>query len=113
MHARDQPRCRRGAATLAPGFVFVEYIPWTHSPGAPSFPRVIHGSYEAAREVLAARIKQRRAELDLTQEALALDAEIDRTFVSQIERGVGNPSLRTLCKLADRLRIPVWALISA
>ena len=72
---------------------------------------MIHGSYDAARKALAARIKQRRAELDLTQEGLALDADIDRTFVSQIERGVGNPSLRTLCKLADRLGMPVWALV--
>ena len=69
------------------------------------------GSYETARETLAARIRQRRAELSLTQEALALEAEIDRTFVSQIERGVGNPSLRTLCRLADRLGMPAWALI--
>ena len=70
------------------------------------------GSYESNRGALAACIKQRRAELGLSQEALALDAGIDRTFVSQIERGVGNPSLRILCQLADRLGMPAWALIS-
>ena len=67
--------------------------------------------YESARETLAACIKRRRAELGLTQEGLALDADIDRTFVSQIERGVGNPSLRILCRIADRLRLPPMALL--
>ena len=66
-----------------------------------------------AKQALADRIKQRRVELSITQEGLALDAGVDRTFVSQIERGVGNPSLRTLCRLADQLGMPAWALIQA
>ena len=67
-------------------------------------------NYETARLFVAAYIKRRRSELGLSQEGLALDANIDRTFVSQIERGVGNPSLRTLCKLADRLGFPATVL---
>ncbi|URI09433.1 helix-turn-helix domain-containing protein [Aquincola tertiaricarbonis] len=69
-------------------------------------------SYQSTRQALAARIKQRRAELGVSQEVLALEAGIDRTFVSQIERGVGNPSLRILCQLADRLGVPVAAMLS-
>ena len=72
---------------------------------------VEQGSYESTRRALAACIRQRRAELGLSQEGLALDADIDRTFVSQIERGVGNPSLRILCRIADRLDLPVAALL--
>ena len=56
-------------------------------------------------------IRQRRAQFGLSQEGLALDAGIDRTFVSQIERGVGNPSLRILCRIADRLELPVYELL--
>lgn len=36
----------------------------------------------------------------MSQEALALAAEVDRTYVSQIERGIGNPSLLILCRIA-------------
>ena len=48
----------------------------------------------------------------MSQEALALEADIDRTFVSQIERGVGNPSLRILCQLPERLGVSVAAMLS-
>ena len=39
------------------------------------------------------------------QEAMALEAEIDRTYASQIERGVGNPSLKVICALAEVLKV--------
>ncbi|SDG97761.1 DNA-binding transcriptional regulator, XRE-family HTH domain [Paraburkholderia steynii] len=45
------------------------------------------------------RIKVCRVEADLTQEQLAHDALIDRSYVSAIERGVGNPSIETLANL--------------
>jgi transcriptional regulator with XRE-family HTH domain len=48
----------------------------------------------------------------VSQERLALDAEVDRTVVSKIERCVGNPSLDTLVKLANRLDTTVSALIA-
>jgi transcriptional regulator with XRE-family HTH domain len=59
---------------------------------------------------LAANLRTHRLALGLSQEKLALDAEIDRTFVSQIERGIGNPSLRILCQLADRLDVDLAML---
>lgn len=62
------------------------------------------------RANLAANLRAHRLALGLSQEKLALDAEIDRTFVSQIERGIGNPSLRILCQLADRLGIDLAML---
>lgn len=39
----------------------------------------------------------------LSQEALAFAAEVDRTYVSQLERGVANPSILILCRLAAAL----------
>ncbi|MCU1496037.1 MAG: putative transcription regulator protein [Acidimicrobiaceae bacterium] len=40
-----------------------------------------------------------------SQERLALDAEIDRTYVSQIERGIANPSVLVLKKISDCLGV--------
>lgn len=59
--------------------------------------------FERAKRVLAENIRRRRTEAGLSQEALALSAEVDRTYVSQIERGIGNPSLLILCRLCDVL----------
>jgi len=36
---------------------------------------------------------------------LALEADIDRTYASQIERAIGNPSLKVICKLAEVLKV--------
>lgn len=52
---------------------------------------------------LADEVKVLRAEKGLSQEALALSAGVDRTYVSQLERGVANPSLAILCRIADAL----------
>lgn len=46
-----------------------------------------------------------RLERGLSQEDLALEAGIDRTYQSQIERAVGNPSLRVLCAIAVALDV--------
>lgn len=48
---------------------------------------------------------------DLAQETLALEADVDRTMVSKIERGVTNPSIATLLKLANRLEIRLSDLL--
>ena len=45
-------------------------------------------------------LREQRIAAGVSQEALALSADVDRTFVSQIERGIRQPTLTTLCKLA-------------
>ncbi len=67
---------------------------------------------EDLRADLAWNIKQCRRSRGVSQERLALDAEVDRTVVSKIERRVGNPSLDTLVKLANSLGTTVSALIA-
>lgn len=52
---------------------------------------------------LANEIKGLRIDAGLSQEALALEAEIDRTYVSQLERGVANPSLKILYRISKVL----------
>jgi transcriptional regulator with XRE-family HTH domain len=71
-----------------------------------------HQTIEALKSELALNIKKIRKAQGVAQEILALDAEIDRTVVSKIERCVGNPSLETLLKLANRLDTTGSALLA-
>jgi transcriptional regulator with XRE-family HTH domain len=54
---------------------------------------------------LAERVKTLRIELGISQESMALEAGIDRTYASQIERGISNPSLRVICAVAEVLKV--------
>ena len=56
-------------------------------------------------QALAAAIKARRCELQLTQEALALQIDIDRPFVTLLEAGKKQPSLSVLWQLASGLQM--------
>lgn len=59
-------------------------------------------------------LRQLRADAGLSQERLALEAGLDRTYVSGIERGERNPSLTNLLRLAETLGVPLskWAQIA-
>ena len=66
----------------------------------------------AARRLLSENIKTLRKERNLAQERLALEAGVDRTVVSKIERQVSNPSLEILVKLEFTLKVPLAQLLS-
>ena len=67
--------------------------------------------FNQLRDVLARNVRSRRKELALSQEELAFEAEIDRTYVSQIERSTINPSLMVLYKVARALQTEVPILL--
>lgn len=48
-------------------------------------------------------LRQLRKDAGLTQEQLALEAGIERNYVSLIERGINQPALRVIFKLAEAL----------
>jgi transcriptional regulator with XRE-family HTH domain len=48
-----------------------------------------------------------RSELGLSQDKLAEKAELDRTFLSGIERGVRNPGIKTVLRIARALQVGV------
>lgn len=50
-------------------------------------------------------LRNHRLAAELSQEALALETDLDRTFLSMLERGKRQPSLTTLCGLAFALKI--------
>lgn len=68
--------------------------------------------FDDLREQLANAIRTERAKARLSQEALALAAEVDRTYVSQLERGIANPSLLILYRIATILQTTVPKLLN-
>jgi transcriptional regulator with XRE-family HTH domain len=61
---------------------------------------------------LGAVISSRRKKLGLSQEQLAEDADVDRAFISTIERGKRNPSFGTVAKIAGGLRMRYSRLVT-
>ena len=64
------------------------------------------------KDVLAHAITSRRKALGISQEKLALEAGIDRTYVIQLERKIANPSLSILCKLSEVLQCDLLTLLT-
>jgi transcriptional regulator with XRE-family HTH domain len=56
-----------------------------------------------ARSLVARNIRRLRVARRVSQEALAVDAGIDRTYVSRLERGIENPTVAVLEKVAAAL----------
>lgn len=62
-------------------------------------------------EAVCKSVHERREVLGVSQEELAHRAGLHRTYISDIERGARNPSLKTLSRLADALEISTSELI--
>ncbi len=60
---------------------------------------------------LAENIKLQRVKLDITQSELAKLANLSRDTVSQLERGVCNPTLATVIAIADALNVELNVLL--
>lgn len=56
-------------------------------------------------------VRKFRKQLGLSQEALAFECELHRTYISGVERGVRNPTVRVLEKIAASLNVPAWRLL--
>lgn len=63
------------------------------------------------RKVFGAAVRSRRRTLGWSQEELGDRADLDRTYVSGIERGIRNPSLLTQQRIADALGVTVRDLL--
>lgn len=64
------------------------------------------------RKRFGTNVRRLRKQLGLSQEAFALEAGIDRTYVSGVERGARNPSLTVAQKFADGLGVSLWLLFT-
>jgi transcriptional regulator with XRE-family HTH domain len=68
--------------------------------------------FDDLQQSLAEQIRALRLEAGMSQEDLAFNAEIDRTYISQLERGIANPSLLILSKVADALNRDLSVMLS-
>ena len=64
-----------------------------------------------ATDLLAKNVRKLRKERGLSQETLALDADMKRSYLSDLERGTRNPTVRALGRLADALGVPPHQLL--
>ncbi|GAB9211447.1 helix-turn-helix domain-containing protein [Bradyrhizobium sp. CIR3A] len=55
-------------------------------------------------DIVAEAVRKARKGLGLSQEDLALEAGLDRTYVSQVERGTRNCTIIVLARLAKALK---------
>jgi transcriptional regulator with XRE-family HTH domain len=64
-----------------------------------------------AHEALGRAVREARQKRGLTQEQLAEASGIGPTYISDIERGVRNPSYELLVTLAKALRTPLSEIV--
>jgi transcriptional regulator with XRE-family HTH domain len=55
--------------------------------------------------------KIREQKLGISQAELEKRTGLDRTFISDLERGIQGPGIRTLYRIAKGLETPAWDLI--
>lgn len=64
-------------------------------------------------QAFGATLKELRAKSGVSQGALALDVDLDRTYISLLERGLRQPCLKTIIVLADFLGVTPGEMIDA
>lgn len=69
------------------------------------------GDGNELRKTLAANLRRYRANLKLSQDALAFEAGLHRTFVGAVERSERNISLDNIEKLALALHVEPFELL--
>lgn len=60
---------------------------------------------------LGQNVRELRADRGISQEGLALEANLDRTYMGGVERGERNISTLNLCKVAKALGVPPATLL--
>ena len=65
-----------------------------------------------ARALVARNVRRLRVARGISQEHLAVDAGIDRTYVGRLERGRENPTVAVLERIAAALGAPIVELFA-
>lgn len=65
-----------------------------------------------ADEIFAECLREFRKEAGKTQEQLALDAGLERTYISMLELCQRRPTLKTLIQLARGLGVPLSDMVA-
>lgn len=53
------------------------------------------------------RVRETRQSLGWSQDELAFEIEVDRSYVSSLERGQRNPTIKTIAKVAHAFGISI------
>jgi transcriptional regulator with XRE-family HTH domain len=64
------------------------------------------------RQTFGERVRELRQERGLTQEAFAAACRLDRTYISGIERGLRNPSLKNISRIAEKFGVSLSELFA-
>ena len=86
------------------------YSKWTRCGRAVSL-KGMTGELAQLKKKIGSRIRQRREDVRMSQEALAFDAELTPSYLSQIEAGKRNPSIGALYRLCSALRLDLSDLV--
>lgn len=60
---------------------------------------------------IGSRIVAIRKKKNISQDQLAFIADMDRTYLMRLEKGRANPSIRTLHKIARKLKVKITTLL--
>jgi transcriptional regulator with XRE-family HTH domain len=63
------------------------------------------------RDILAKNMRRLRAQRGVSQEALASECGIHRTYLSSVERSERNVSIDNIARIAKGLRVEPWLLL--
>ncbi len=69
------------------------------------------GNRNHVLNVLGRNVRKQRVDNALTQEALGERANLDPTYISGIERGMRNPSVLSVIRIAKALRVTTSKLM--
>jgi len=69
-------------------------------------------SETAIIDAVAVNVRAARKAAGLSQEELALEADVDRTYISQVERGKRNITIVVLARLARAMRTTAAELLN-
>lgn len=64
------------------------------------------------RKIIAANVRRIRVALSISQERLAFDAGVDRSYLGGMERGEANPTVDILERIAATLGVPMSELFA-
>lgn len=65
------------------------------------------------RKLVGRNLRRLRLARGISQEELAFQAGIDRTYMSGLERGVRNPTVLVLDRLAQALNVTIGDIVAA
>lgn len=70
-----------------------------------------HGEAATPEAAFAKALQEMRKERGMSQEALGFESGYHRTYISMLERGIHNPSLRTILSVSSALGVSATKIV--